>query len=177
MRVQCAENSFRDLDGAGNTATEQQFAVVANAPAYEIRISGSVIWRTGFSEGVFGNIGKPAQLRDLLKMVEQVTGPLGDDVGTVLEALKVALTGLSTALDYIEPFLTEPMFNVNGFLGMSSQAIQGEADPVTGERSITGVRTTLDAAGSMSVLWVGPVGAVAGRLVVEAGEMGLNLWG
>jgi hypothetical protein len=125
VRVQFAEDSFRDLDGAGNAATEQQFAVVANAPAFEIRISGSVLWRTGFSEGIFGNLGNPAQLRDLLKMVEQVTGPLGDDVETVLEALKVALTGLSTALDYIEPFIADPMLTIRGFLGMSSQAIQG----------------------------------------------------
>ncbi|MEY2727818.1 MAG: hypothetical protein RLZZ458_3685, partial [Planctomycetota bacterium] len=177
VRVQFAENSFQDLDGAGNAAAEQQFAVVANAPAFEIRVDGSYRWRTGFSQGLFGNLGDPKQLRDLLKMVEQVIGSLGDDVEASLQMLSDALGLLDTGLEFIQPFLDEPLMVINGFVRMGTEAIQGTADPATGSRPIIGARTSLDASGSMYVFFLGPVGAAAARVVLEVGEMGLNLWG
>ncbi|MFN9036172.1 MAG: hypothetical protein ACK5YO_07740, partial [Planctomyces sp.] len=57
VRVQFVGDSFRTVDGATNAALEQQFAVVADAPAFEIRIDGSLLWRTGFSQGLYGDIG------------------------------------------------------------------------------------------------------------------------
>jgi hypothetical protein len=125
VRVQFAEGSFADLDGAVNAASEQQFAVVANAPAFEFRIDGSVLWRTGFSQGLYGNLGDPSMMKDLVKMIEQVTGPLGNEAQSAVEVLRSILDGINTAFDWLQPFLSEPMLKVNGFLRLGSQSLLG----------------------------------------------------
>jgi hypothetical protein len=69
------------------------------------------------------------------------------------------------------------MVKVNGFLRMGSQAVKSNPGPGGGSGEITGVRTTLDAMGAISVFLLGPVGAAAARFVMEAGTGGLNIWG
>ena len=63
VRVLFTEGSFQDVDGAANLASEQQFAVVNNAPAFEFQIVGSYLQRHGFKEGIFGNLSNPAHVR------------------------------------------------------------------------------------------------------------------
>jgi hypothetical protein len=138
VRVQFAEDSFRDLDGAGNAATEQQFAVVANAPAFEIRVDGSMVWRNGYTDGLFGDLDKLTQLDDVIKSVEQVIGSLGPTRPIVMEALRTWLKVNKPLLDTYEFFLQEPNLTIKGFARLGSQAIQGDADPVTGAKRIIG---------------------------------------
>ncbi|MFM8477149.1 MAG: hypothetical protein ACKOEO_15320, partial [Planctomycetaceae bacterium] len=177
VRVQFAGDSFRTVDGATNAALEQQFAVVADAPAFEIRIDGSLLWRTGFSKGLYGDIGDPKLLLDLVKMFEPIVGQLGDGSEDAVKVLKDILQVIDTGVSFVQPFLAEPMIKVKGFLRLGSQALLGSPAPGSGQRDVIGVRTTLDAGGSMSAFMLGPVGAAAARFVLEAGTEGLKIWG
>jgi hypothetical protein len=169
-------DSFRTVDGATNAALEQQFAVVADAPAFEIRIDGSLLWRTGFSQGLYGDIGDPKMLMDMVKMFEPIVGPLGDGSKDAVAVLKDILQVIDTGVSFVQPFLAEPMIKVKGFVRMGSQALLSNPNS-SGQRDVIGVRTTLDAGGAMSAFMLGPVGAAAARFVLEASTEGLKIWG
>jgi hypothetical protein len=176
VRVQFVGDSFRTVDGATNAALEQQFAVVADAPAFEIRIDGSLLWRTGFSQGLYGDIGDPKMLMDMVKMFEPIVGPLGDGSKDAISVLKDILQVIDTGVSFVQPFLAEPMIKVKGFVRMGTQALLGSPNSA-GQRNVIGVRTTLDAGGAMSAFMLGPVGAAAARFVLEASTEGLKIWG
>ncbi|MEN9555968.1 MAG: hypothetical protein RLZZ232_2254, partial [Planctomycetota bacterium] len=176
VRVQFIGDSFRTVDGATSAALEQQFAVVADAPAFEIRIDGSLLWRTGFSQGLYGDIGDPKLLMDLVKMFEPIVGPLGDGSKDAVAVLKDILQVIDTGVSVVQPFLAEPMIKVKGFVRMGTQALLGSPNSA-GQRDVIGVRTTLDAGGAMSAFMLGPVGAAAARFVLEASTEGLKIWG
>ncbi len=172
VRVVFLDGSFTDTAGAANLEEEQQFIVVSNAPAFQITIAGDLIYRTGFTSGLYGNVANPEHLKDLLKMVKPVMeGIFGDNEDEALQTLSDIIAGVNTALDFLQPFITEPMLTVTGFLRMGSELLMDGSE-------IVGARTTLDAAGGISVFLLGPVGAAAGRVVLQAdNEHGLSAWG
>ncbi|HND55959.1 MAG TPA: hypothetical protein PLV92_26260, partial [Pirellulaceae bacterium] len=171
VRVQFLAGSFLDVDGAQNLAEEQQFAVVSNAPSFEFQIEGDLAWRTGFKAGLFGDLTNTESLKDILKMIEPIYGEIGDENSEGFQKLRDLIGTVNTGLSILQPFLTEPMIKVHGFLRFGSELL------VDGGGQTIGARTTVDMSGSLAVYLLGPVGAAAGRVVVQVDDHGLNLWG
>ncbi len=134
VRVLFTEDSFQDVDGTGNLTSEQQFAVVANAPAFEFQITGSYLQRHGFKDGIFGDLTNPEHVKDLLKMFGAA------DLG----ALEDIINALDTGLSVVQSLITEPLYKVDGFVRLGSELL---AD---GDGGIVGARTTLDAWSSLT---------------------------
>ena len=106
-------------------------------------------------------------------MVEPVMKEfLGDDQETALKTLQEILGTANTGLDAVQKFISEPMMTLHGYVRLGSELLTD----TTGK--ITGARTTFDASGGISVFLAGPVGAAAGRVVIEAGtNVGFGVWG
>ena len=173
VRVVFTDGSFADILGSGNAESEQQFIVVSDAPAFQITAEGTLIYRTGFKSGLYGDLSNPEHLKSLLKMVEPAMKEiLGDDQDAALKTLTDIIGTVNTGLDAVQKFIAEPMMTVNGYVRLGAELLTDNGG------KITGARTTFDASGSVSVFQVGPVGAAAGRVVIEAGaEVGFGVWG
>ncbi|MFO0878227.1 MAG: hypothetical protein U0840_12825 [Gemmataceae bacterium] len=171
VRVQFLEGSFTDVDGAANLAAEQQFVVVNNAPSFEFQIEGHLVYRTGFKSRLFGDLSNPDQVRDLLKMLEPIVGEIGGNDEAGMQALRDFVAGIDTGLSIIQPFLTQPLITLDGFIRFGSEMLVGPAS------EILGARTTLDISGAIGVYLLGPVGAAAGRIVLQVDGHGINVWG
>ncbi len=173
VRVVFLDGSFADSAGTVNVEREQQFIVVSEAPAFQITAEGQLIYRTGFKSGLFGDLSNPAQLKDLLKLVKPVMGAiLGDNEDEALKILTDIIGTVNTGLDVVQKFIAEPMMTMNGYVRLGAELLTDNAG------KISGARTTFDASGGVSVFVAGPVGAAAGRVVIEAGaDVGFGLWG
>ena len=173
VRVVFPGGSFADVAGTVNVETEQQFIVVSNAPAFQITAEGTLIHRTGFKSGLFGDLSNPEHMKDLLKMVEPVMKEvLGDDQEAALKTLNEILGTANTGLSAVQKFISEPLMTLRGYVRLGSELL------TDGDGKITGARTTFDASGGVSVFVAGPVGAAAGRVVIEAGtNVGFGVWG
>ncbi|MCY2990036.1 MAG: hypothetical protein NTY19_19505, partial [Planctomycetota bacterium] len=162
VRVLFTAGSFRDLDGAVNEASEESFAVVANAPSFEFQIVGSYVQRHGFKTSLFGDLTNPAQVHDLMKMF----GVQDGDMQTLLDIMQ----GVNQAAEIVQTLITSPIYTLDGFVRLGSELLTDDL----GE--IVGARTTLDASGTVGLYLVGNVGAAAGRIVIQADQSGLNIW-
>ncbi len=161
VRVLFTEGSFSDIDGAGNLASEEQFAVINNAPGFEFQIVGSYLQRHGFKDGVFGDLTNPEHVKDLLKMFGAT-----DSAG-----LQDIISKVDTGLSIVQKLITEPMLTLDGYLRFGSEIL------VDGSGVAVGARSTLDVSGTVGVYLLGKIGAAAGRVVVQADQNGINLWG